>query len=59
MRRELDISETSVYQTDLDYLVYSINSQGLIDNIEHYCTNHRIIGKGTDVNVVHSVTVCA
>lgn len=34
----------SVYQTELDYLVYSITSQGLIDNIEHCCRNHKITG---------------
>lgn len=35
---------TSVYQTELDYLVYSITSQGLIDNTERCCRNHSIIG---------------
>lgn len=33
----------SVYQTEVDYLVYSINFQGLIDNTGHCCRNHSII----------------
>ncbi len=38
---------TSVYQTELDYLVYSITSQGHIDNTERCCRNHNIIGNST------------
>lgn len=41
--------KTNVYQTELDYLVYSITSQGLLDNTEHSCRNHSIIGNGVEV----------
>lgn len=35
---------SSVYQTEVEYLVYAITSQGFIDNTEHCCRNHSIIG---------------
>lgn len=42
--RETGKKKNSVNQTKLDYLVYSITSQGLIDNTERCCRNHSVIG---------------
>lgn len=47
---------TSVYQTKLDYLVYSIISQGLIDNTEHCSRNHSVTGNRATSR--QSVFVC-